>query len=57
MKLAPLRSGDVGVVFGESGENRFDPLGRQIAVVHVERTGRLHEIDCEDLRVRLRTKR
>ncbi len=56
MKLAPLKAGDVGTVIGESGENRPAQWPRQIAVVYVARTDRLHEIDCEDLHVRLRIK-
>ncbi len=49
MKRKPLARGDVGLVRGQSADDI--PGHRVTAVVEVARTGRLHEIDCQDLRL------
>lgn len=45
MGLAPLEVGDVGVVRGES----TDMPHRKTVAVKVDRTNRMHEIECFDL--------
>lgn len=56
MKLAALNVGDIGRVIGESGEQSVVP-NRRTVVVEMPRTGRLHEIECQDLVIRTRPRK
>lgn len=55
MGVEPLQCGDTGLVRGASAENQHGL--RELVVVEGTRTGRFHEIECGDLKVKTTSKR